>query len=212
MKKTILLLLTISFIIHSHKTYSANTWKKIIKKNGITVFSRSVKGYSMKEFKGVITINAPIDKIWNITRNVPSLTKWMANSKSTKKVKKISPSRVIIYAILRAPFPFKDRDLLIDATYKKNRDFTYATISMKVFLKDIISLNKKFVRIKKFKATSTLVKIGDKRTRVTYTNRTDPGGIIPSWAANMVVKENPYNSLKNLRTLSEKNKNNLGYK
>ncbi|MDD5712701.1 MAG: hypothetical protein PHY31_08090, partial [Smithellaceae bacterium] len=53
------------------------TWKLTGNKDGIQYYAGDVPGTPFQQFKGTAVINAPIEVVGEVIRDVPSYTQWM---------------------------------------------------------------------------------------------------------------------------------------
>jgi hypothetical protein len=71
------------------------------------------------------------------------------------------------------------------------------------FKEPLVPIKENMIRIMNSENTMIYEKITPNRTRVTYINYTDPGGIVPKFIINILCIDLPYYSLKNLRELAK---------
>jgi len=64
---------------------AASDWKLAIQKDGIEVSTRPVKGSDFDEFMGTADIDASIDVVYAVFKDIPAATQWMADCKRIEK-------------------------------------------------------------------------------------------------------------------------------
>ncbi len=178
-----------------------SAWKSVLNKKGIKVYTRPFKGSSMDEFKGVAVINAPIEVVVNVIRDANNQKKWMANCSKSKIIKRINKNHIVVYNILNVPWPLSDRDIIIDTYLTEDLKNGKFLAKMKIYKKSIVPVNKKYVRITKFWASCSLKRIGPNKTHLIYMNKADPAAPVPKAIANMMAKNNPYNTILGMRRM-----------
>ncbi len=196
---TIFVLLLVSSLAVAKDT----KWKKELKKNGITVYSKKSKSSSIQSLRAIGDINASVYKITTILRDVKSATKWVPNLKKRKYIENISDTEAILYEVTVMPWPLVNRDTathyeLVLSEDKKSAILRFSAVSNKI-KKEVKGL----IRAKMEVGEIIFTPKGDK-TRVEMTILVDPKGAIPSWAVNWVNVSMPYDFLYSLNKFAAK--------
>ena len=66
-----------------------NNWKLTLRKNGVAVYTRPAKDSVFDEFKGVVVINANIDVLEMVLRDIPAFPLWMSGCKASPVIEEI---------------------------------------------------------------------------------------------------------------------------
>ena len=200
--------LLVSFFLGSVARDSNNDWEKKVDKNGIQVYTRDVDNSAFKEFKGDTYIHATIEEISEIIADVEKYPEWCYKTKTVKIIGK-NADTIRYYYEADTPFFLKTRIAWFECSKETKRQtheitFSLVDITPTATVPDdciVIPIMRGYWRLKPAKDGTVLV---------TIQMRTEPGGIIPSWLANLVVVDSPYISLKNIREKAEKiHSNNL---
>jgi len=203
MRRCSVIILLLLAVIGSRQSIAAGPeWKLEFDKDGIQVYTRDAPGCPLNEFKGVTTINASMQTISAVLRDVSVQSDWMADCLKSKLLQTISPDRLICYNVLHVDWPLSDRDLIIDVKFTENRNMKKCIADMAVYTQDILPVNSKYVRIRDFKASCTIEEISPGLCRVVYQNRVNPMAPVPDFLANRIVKKNPYNTLKGMKKMA----------
>jgi len=196
-------ILILSVILWSVKFVSAdNNWKLELDKDGIVVYTRSSTQSDFKEFKGETTIEGSIADISSLIFDVEKYPGWCYKTSSARIISKDSVSIRYFY-VSDTPFFLKTRVACFEL-YRENNSKTGEIIFT---LKDIrckSPISDDMLLIPVMKGYWKLTPIGKNNVKVTMQMLTEPGGIIPSWLANLVVVESPYLTLKNLTSQVKK--------
>jgi len=178
------------------KTQDGN-WHLSKKRNDIKVYTRTVEGFVLKEFKGETNIKASTDKVLEIIKNLDAYTAWMPGCTESKLLKKISDNEYFHYAVREAPWPLFDRDAI---THIKIEPQKNGEVLIKVVAKpDFIAKKATMVRVPIVKASWQLLPKNDGSTDIIYIGIGSAGGNIPDWLANTAVVTVPYGTLYNLK-------------
>ncbi len=71
----------------------SNNWEEIYNHDGITGYERSILGEAIKEFKATAYINAGIEVISEVLKDIPSYPFWMAMCGEAKLLEKINKDK-----------------------------------------------------------------------------------------------------------------------
>lgn len=84
---------------------------------GVKVYTRSVAGWDMKEYKAVVQVRATLAQVEAVLRDAPNRGKWIHNAYNTKDVKVVSKNEMYTYCAIDAPLPVSDRDNVVNWKY-----------------------------------------------------------------------------------------------
>ena len=199
------LLITSSLLAISFTTVSSYAWDLQPLPNDETsdvkVWTQALEGSQFKAFKAEVTINAPLDRIVSVIRDTENVPKWYYRSKLAKKIKRLNDHQSLNYSITDLPWPVSDRDSVILATVTTQPD---GSVLIKMTGQpNAYPPQENLVRVPKldgfWKLMPNSVDTAPPSVRVTLQISTEPGGDIPSWLANAMVIDMPFNSLNNLK-------------
>jgi ribosome-associated toxin RatA of RatAB toxin-antitoxin module len=193
----LLVLLSFMFLFTAFNLSETTSWTKAKEKDGVTVYTRDVEGSELKEFKAYTTVNASLNEVLKVLTNFETYPKWMHNYSNTKLLKKINDDEYIYYAVMDAPWPVWDRDVVIH--FKKQKtDYGYI-----VHVKNKNSYmdeKEDCVRMKHFEGTWQLHDQNGK-TKVISQVHADPSGKIPTWLANNIMVDGPISTLSSMQKM-----------
>lgn len=176
-------------------------WNLAYDKHGVQVFTRSIDGSSFKEFRAEIVADEDLASIVSLLWTTGDMPKWMHGCKKAELKETVGELNRKLYLLNSAPFPLKDRDLVIQNVVTQDP----ATLNVRYSM-DLVAypLDTPYVKVPRMNGFVELVPEGPKKTKVIYQAHLEAGGIVPGWAANVIVTENPLNTLKNARELLQK--------
>ncbi len=178
------------------------SWKLEKNENGIKVYTRTVEGEDIREFKATTTIDAARSKIAEIIVNVGDYKNWYPDISEAKIIKQLSSNEFYVYNVIDLPWPATDRDGVTKMTI--THDQTSTTIAIKA----VSGIKPKVddrVRITKSYGYWKLTTEGTK-TLVHFQYFASPAGSLPDWMINMFIVDNPYETfvlLKRKSTLAQ---------
>jgi hypothetical protein len=203
MKRSVLMVF-VFFVLSAMGLHAEEPWKLAKDAEGIKVFTRSVPGSSADEFKGIAEIDAPVEVIVEVFKDIPSFTQWYGFCKEIKLLKHDSENHRVMYFVLKTMGPVKDRDLVMEAFDKFDKQAGTNTIAISALKEELVPIQDKYVRMTDLNATYSMNRIDQDRTHVVYTVKADPAGYIPAFISNIIQKDQPFLTLKGLREMVKK--------
>jgi hypothetical protein len=185
---------------------AASDWKLAIQKDGIDVSTRPVKGSDFDEFMGTADIDASIDVVYAVIKDVPAATQWMADCKENREISKIDEHTSVQFNVTKSPWPVSDREALVIVTEKKDEKTGKITFAFHETNDTSVPVGKGNVRMPEISGQWILTPVNQDHTKVIYTVKSNPGGSLPKSLANMKSKEIPYNTLMGLKMMVKKDK------
>jgi hypothetical protein len=184
--------------------HAEEPWKLAKDREGIKVYTRSVPGSSANEFRGVADVDAPLEVVLEVFKDIPSYPQWYGFCKEIRLLKQEGDTHRIIYFVLETTGPVKDRDMVVDVRDTKDLKAGRAEILMKAFKEDYVPRTGTYVRMTEMSGSCILTRVDRDRTGVVYTVRADPAGYIPAFLSNVIQKDQPFLTLKGLREMVKK--------
>jgi len=185
---------------------AASDWKLAIQKDGIDVSTRPVAGSDFDEFMGSTDIDASIDVVVAVLKDIPAATQWMADCKENREIHKIDEHTSVQFNVTKAPWPVSDREALCIVTEKKDEKTGKITFEFHETNDPSVPIGKGNVRMPEISGQWVLTPINQDHTKVIYTVKSNPGGSLPKSLANMKSKDIPYNTLMGMKMMVKKDK------
>jgi hypothetical protein len=155
----------------------------------------------------VTFVDAKIEVIGEVLRDIPSYPKWMAKFKDTQILKTIDRNTYVFHTGIKTPFIYENRDLVVENKTTYNFDNGTAFLQFWAAKDYQYPAQKGYFRIDLLEGNYLLEYFGRDKTRVSYQYRSDPGGNIPVAIANEVeMKFFPTHTLVNLRDMVKQDK------
>jgi hypothetical protein len=179
---------------------AAAKWTKIKDGSGIKLYERSVPGTDLKEFIAVTTIDAKMEVIGEVLRDVPQFSKWIYDCKSARIENKYDRNTFIIYMVLDPPFIEKRDIVLKDETVY---DYENGNARINFFCTEEVKIpvEKNCTRVTVMNGLYQMEYLGRNKTKFIYKLKVDPAGDIPRRVAYAVMKYYPFNTLQNLKKM-----------
>jgi len=196
----------ICFIVFFPSLVSAqNDWKLVRDSEGIKSYVRSVDGSSIYELKAITVVNAKMEVIGEVLRDIAAYPQWQSVCKEARVLDKTGPDDFVLYVILNLPV-VSDRDVIVKSTAVRDLEKARTFINFNKIDAPEIKGSKGLVRMKEFSGQYVLEYITRDKTGVVYRYSADPGKGIPSFMVNIFGKKVLHNTMIGLKEMVGKEK------
>jgi hypothetical protein len=172
---------------------------------GLKIYTRSVEGSNLKEFKGEMNVNARLTSLAMLLLDNKAAPEWMHNCEKFEVVENLGVNNSIFYLINSAPWPVSDRDAVFQSALVQDPETLTITATVES-MPDRLPLDDDYIRIPTMKGGWTFSLNEDNSVKVVYQVHAEPGGSLPSWLANAVVVDTPYHTMNNMLKMLKKDK------
>ncbi len=117
--KRLVTILTISLLLIS--SFAQNQWQLAKDKNGIKVYVKPMPGTHLKACKTITVINAPVEKVFQLVRDVNSAPQWVENVSYARELD-AGKDYYYCYQIIKIGYGIKDRDIVTYETIHHYND------------------------------------------------------------------------------------------
>lgn len=180
------------------------------KDNSIRIYSRDIAGSNYKEFKGVVTIKTSMASIIALFDDVSACKNWLHECISAQEIKVIDFSERYIYQVNNVHRFADARDYIFHSKMVQHPASDDISIIMQA-KPDFCADNKlplcqlinhsDYIRITRLVGRYDLEKIDADNIKVTWTQHIEPAGYLQSFITNILLKNIPYHTLNNMRSL-----------
>ena len=150
------------------------SWEFAKEKDGIKVFTKKSPGSSIRSFKGIMDVKAPVEKVNNLIGNVKNLDWWDKNVKEIKVLYYEKDKKSQYYLVYDPPWPVTDRDLCVESIITTDPVTGARTVSAKPLL-NVVPERDDCVRIKNYWQTWTI----EPHQSFANNQRLDHGDLVP---------------------------------
>jgi hypothetical protein len=174
------------------------TWQLDADTQGIKLYTRQMPGHPLKDFRGVMQVQAPLAQVAATLADVPAMPEWFFLLREARFIKGDRVDDSYIYMAMKGIWPVSPRDAVAHVVVKQDP----ATLTIHVLVNSADGIMPKqngFVRIPSMEASWRLTPVSGTHTEVEIIGSADPGGWIPLTLANFLVTTLPEQSLKKMR-------------
>ena len=198
---TSLLLTTVLIFL----SFSSNAWTLDKQEDGISVYTKTKNNSDFKAFRGEVVVESNIETILGVINDVESMENWLHECSKSQILERKSANEVIVYQETNAPWPVSDRSFILKMTTERSDEGKQAKILFTAIIEsdsdDTSKVNNEdCVRVTELEGKWLLKQVSDTSVHILYETSADPAGSIPAWLANAFVVDQPFNTLKNLRS------------
>jgi hypothetical protein len=184
--------------------YCQNDWELKKQKNGISVFTKTMESSNFKAVKVEAVLNGKLNKLDSIIRDVKNHKEWIYSMKGAYPIKFVSSNEIIYYEETTLPWPFKNRDVVIDM--KLYMDTIRHTLIVHSQNADhVLPAKADIVRISFLTVDWNVKEDGKNNIDIQYSFTVDPGGSLSPWLVNLFAVSGPYETFSNLAKLLKGN-------
>jgi hypothetical protein len=187
---------TIALALMSPITW-ADDWQLQSQSDDISVYTSDIPGQSLRAFRGVTVVNKPLNKTIAFLSDAASMPQWFFHMKSAKDVTLPGSNAEYRYLVIAGIWPVKDRDVFVEVSRRNQTDGSVLIVAQSETGK--YPQQNCCVRITEMQSSWLAVPVDDTHTEVTLTTKSDPGGMLPLWVANLVATDMPRETLLALR-------------
>ncbi len=181
---------------------SGSSWKLTRNQDGIKSYARSVPGSKILELKAITVIDARMEVIGEVLRDVPSSPLWVADCSEASIVRTLGRNDMIVHTLLNFPTPVSDRDLVVKSVTSYLLDRARGIITITSVNDPAAPPRRGVVRMHDFSGKYVLEYITREKTGVIYSYRADPGGNLPAFAVNLAGRDSLFKTLKGLKRMT----------
>jgi hypothetical protein len=202
MQNTILIIkvlfISTLWLFHDQVAAQEGEWKLERQTEGLKVYLRDAANSDVKEIKIETTLNASLDAVVSVLKDVPVYSDWVYKCLEARRLEASTNTSSLYYCKLDFPWPMSDRDFIAKSKLRQDPNSRTVYIDVKG-LPNYKPAKSEIVRITDLSIHYELVPLSAKSVKMSYRLHSDPGGSIPAWLVNMVVDNGPTNTVKGMR-------------
>ncbi|HEX5277822.1 MAG TPA: hypothetical protein VFW42_09160 [Fluviicoccus sp.] len=170
----------------------------------VRTYARLEPGKRFRSFKVEAVIASTPETLARLMLDFSSYTRWYWSVRESRLLQQVSPTEYYVYLVHNAPYGMPDRDVILHAVVEpQTADKPYVMLHVKA-APDFMPLQPPLVRMPAEDMTIRFTPLSEDRVRIESEGYVDPGGRVPSWAANFVQRSAPYGIIVNIQRMVEK--------
>jgi len=187
------------------------SWKKLYRREGITVFAKERPEHPLPVLKGVGVIPANLYLLLALIDDVPRHREWVFRLEESRFLERPDPLHAVAYLRFDFPWPTSDRDGIVRVVVKRRwKPHHEVWIHFERTPHAKKPKRSGVVRVPRSKGFTRLRWMGPNKTHIVYQVDTDPGGWLPKWLVRWISRDLPLRILKGLRRQLKRRANDYG--
>lgn len=181
-------------------------WKLVSDRNDIQVYMKHRDESRLKTFRGVTRFEL-IDEfaLAAVLNDYDSYPKWLHFVDSAEEFDRRGPLDRSVRFTTQLPWPLADREAVLQADVRQKVTEEEESVMIELNNQpDALPPNNDYIRFPEMWGKLGFVRLGDNQVEMTYELILDPGGYIPAWIANILLRDAPYFTLERLRRIIRK--------
>ncbi len=174
-------------------------WQLVGVTDGVTVHTRPYPNFHVPQMRGQVDIDTSIYQVFAVLDDTAKHKVWMARTRDSALVKKLTGWDRFIWTQKRTPWPAQDRDAVMRVRVHVDGKRKRIVSRFRAVTTPLRPKRSGIVRMPRLDGSFTLEALGPKRTRVTYVLLADMGGWIPDWLTRLISRKLPLRDLQGLR-------------
>jgi ribosome-associated toxin RatA of RatAB toxin-antitoxin module len=174
----------------------AQEFEMAASKNGITIESRKVVGYSTKEIRSSMICKSTVEKFFNTITNFSDYGKWVPYFERVKVIRKYNDTEYLYQMVIDPPL-IQDRDM-VTSFIRKSAGINQWTIEIKS-KNDAYPKDEACIRFQRFVGVWKIKKISDTQIHLQFVNVYDISGSIPGFLMNLAGTKAPMETFEKLK-------------
>lgn len=180
-------------------------WRLVSDKNGIQVYMKHDADARIKTFRGVTRFKVDnLHSMSAVLNDTPNMPRWMHFISHAKEIRRSDYLNREYQFLTTLPWPLADREAVVKLLVRQD-PASKGVIVHVINAPTLLPPNNDYIRFPQMTGLFSFLPTGNAHeVEVTYELVLDPGGYIPAWIANIVLKDTPYFTLERLRRVVER--------
>lgn len=183
-----------------------DTWQLVRddRLRNIRTYARLEPGKRFRSFKVEAVIPASAETLARMVLDFDSYPRWYWSVRESRLLKQVSATEYFLYLVHNAPYGMPDRDVILHAVVEPPKTGKpYVMLQVRA-VPDYLPPQPPLVRMPAEDMTIRFTPLPEGQVRLESEGYVDPGGKVPSWAANFVQRSAPYSIILNIQRILQK--------
>ena len=177
-----------------------NGWKVVQSTDKYKIYTRKTDKSKIKEVRAEGILSCSLESIIEALNDVEHYPDWIYKCTKSYQFAIINKDEYHYYVYTDIPFPFTDRDLVVNTNqWVDENNYWHSESKAKP---KMIKKNKGVIRIKKHRTKWKIRNNSPNSVHFEYNLCTDPSGLLPAWILNLAVTKGPINTIRSLEERS----------
>lgn len=184
----------------------ADAWRATKELDGVQLYAKNDANDTLKSFKGVIRIKAPMKQALAAVLVRETFPEWVYNMLEDRTLADDNADQSYCYMWIKGVWPTSDRDTVARVTVEQDPKTLAVSVIARSADQHRVAPNKDRVRMTNMYSGFIVVPVSATETEVHLEGMADPAGNIPKFVTNMVAADLPAKTLSALKARLESGK------
>lgn len=175
--------------------------EQVIDKHQVKVWTCHIPNQPLRGFKAVTTVRSSLAGLVGLLMDNGIASQWIYRTERIELLRRDDKAQTFTVRAEIDFLPLKDRDVVIDGSIMQDPKTLTVFIDSRSTPAGQYPESDGFVRMPGMRGRWEFRPLGDGKVEVTMSGHADPGGYLPDFLVNLVVKETPYQTLLGLRRM-----------
>jgi hypothetical protein len=185
---------------------AAGEWTQVLDEDGVSGYAREVPGSRVLEFRSVVVVDARIEVVGAVLRDVEGLRREGSSCTEARVLSRDDRDHYTFLVAYALPWPFQDRVAAVRVSNAYDLDHGRVIADLRAVGAPSVHAPEASVWIRDFEARFVVEYLSRERTGVVFTSRVDPAGNIPAFLANRAARSSLLDDARALREAVRKPK------
>lgn len=175
--------------------------QQVIARNAVTVWTCEIPAEPLRGFKAVTTVRSSLSGLVALLLDTAAAPEWVFRTDRIELLRRDDRAQTFTVRAETNFWPLQNRDVVINGRIAQDPVTLVVTIDSQSAPPGQYPIRDEFVRMPNMRGHWEFRPLGNGLVEVTMNGIADPGGAIPDFLVNLVIKETPYQTLLGLRRL-----------
>ncbi|HXD76447.1 MAG TPA: START domain-containing protein [Puia sp.] len=173
-------------------------WRLKKDQEGIRIYSRRAGGSPFDDIRVETILTGRLTALAAALLDIGNYPRWSFHCEKAYVLRRVTPSELYFYSLIRSPWPASDRDLAVHLRLHQDT-VTHVLYVDADEVAGYIPAKKGIVRVPKSLERWKVTPLPGGQMSVSYFLQLDPGADAPSWLINAFSTSGPYETFSHLR-------------
>lgn len=171
----------------------------VIEHNQVKVWTCAIPGEPLRGFRAVTTVRSSLSGLVALLLDTGAAPQWVFRTNRIELLRRDDRAQTFTIRAETNFWPLQDRDVVMNGRIYQDPASLAVHIDSQNTAPGQYPERSEFVRMPKMRGNWEFRPVGNGLVEVSMTGLADPGGSIPDFLVNLVIKETPYQTLLGLR-------------
>lgn len=173
----------------------------VIDRNQVQVWTCEIPNQPLRGFKAVTRVKSSLSGLLGLLLDTHAAPRWVYRTDRLELLRLDTRAGTFTVRAETDFWPLKDRDVVVNGRIAQDPETLTVSIDSRSTAPGQFPERDGFVRMPGMEGRWEFRPLGQGEVEVTMTGHADPGGRIPDFLINLVIKETPYRTLLGLRRM-----------